>query len=647
MDRTSTGQPRVDDVTVAAYQLRAYTAPEIIEDSTEDWIQYGVDNNYYQYLIDLFHGSPTNNAAITSISELIYGQGLEATRADRHLQGYLEFKKMFANEDVRRVCKDFKLLGSAVFQLTKNKNATRYLKARHWPANTVRPGKANEKGEITHYYYAADWSKVDQQNPPKKIAAFGHDQKATESFIVIKQYSTGSFYFTPPDYQGGTQYADLECEISNYHNSNVRNGMSPGMIINFNNGIPEKRKRTATERKVLEKFGGSSNSGRVLMSWNADKDSAATIEPVQLSDAHNQYQFLSDEASNKILIAHRVTTRQLFGITTGSGFSNNAEELKNGLIAFDNMVIRPKQDTIIGAIDEVLAANGVSLDLYFKTLQPLEFTDLSGQQVDQATQEKETGINLSLSKGEAMSNDAEQDWLTHLDSVGHTIDESKWDLVDEQEAGNDDGQRVMGALFTLTHNGTPFDVDAPDEQTAKAFALEHGYEFSGPTEGKYEMFKRFADPNERSKDDKGIYLIRYRYAPMSHGGDSRVFCKNMVAGAKSGLVYRREDIDEMGEAGVNAQFSARGESTYSIWLYKGGVNCHHQWFRLTYKRKEIKGKIIPLTPVEKSQNVRLYKKTYERVSSASANAAGVPFNPPGWPVASTKTKNLPNQGRVN
>ncbi len=38
-----------------------------------------------------------------------------------------------------------------------------------------------------------------------------------------------------------------------------------------------------------------------------NQESGATLEPVQLSDAHNQYQFLSDESSKKILVSHRIS----------------------------------------------------------------------------------------------------------------------------------------------------------------------------------------------------------------------------------------------------------------------------------------------------------------------------------------------------
>ena len=59
----------------------------------------------------------------------------------------------------------------------------------------------------------------------------------------------------------------------------------------------------------------------------------------------------------------------------------------------DNTVIRPFQTLLINAFDDILAYNDIALNLYFKTLQPLEFKDLSNV-VDAETKEEETGVKL-------------------------------------------------------------------------------------------------------------------------------------------------------------------------------------------------------------------------------------------------------------
>ena len=584
-------------------QLQSYTAPSIIEQKNKDWVQYGDDNNYYQYLIDLYHGSPTNNACIKGIADQIYGKGLEVTTTSRDLPGYIEFKKMFSGDDLRAVIMDLKMLGQASFQLIKSKDKKKYVQAKHFPQQTLRPAKCNDKGEIEKYYYYPDWANIKRGTQPTEIRAWGYDQNANECILTIKPYSTGSFYFAPVDYQGGTQYANLEAEISNFHINNIMNGLAPSMLINFNNGQPPAEVKDTVEAQIKSKFGGSSNAGRFIISWNDGKDSAADITPVQLSDAHNQYQFLSSESMQKVMISHRVVSPLLLGIKDGTGFGNNADELKSASILFDNVVIRPFQRLIIDAVTKVLNHNGYNLNMYFKTLQPLEFTDLTGNVIDDQTREEETGVSLSLKKKIDLADMTiadEDSWLEHLKTRGEIINTDVWELIDVTE------------------------VTDADEELRFNMAYEN--------------------PNKKSGDDKGVYKIRYRYGPHIVANNSRQFCTAMVQESKGGVIYRREDILTMGDAGVNGQFAPSGQSSYSIWKYKGGVNCHHRWERLTFRRKQIKGKFLPKQPGETGENRDL--ENYNEVSNKSANNAGVPFSPSGWETASTRPIDMPNKGSL-
>jgi hypothetical protein len=625
-------------------QLQSYTAPSIIEQKNKDWVQYGDDNNYYQYLIDLYHSSPTNNACIKGTVDQIFGKGLEVTKASRDLAGYIEFKKMFSNDCIRAIAMDLKMLGQASFQLIKSKDRKKYVQAKHFPQQTLRPAKCNEKGEIEKYYYCPDWANLKRGHTPIEFRAFGYDQNANECILTIKPYSTGSFYFAPVDYQGGTQYANLEAEISNFHINNIMNGLAPSMLINFNNGQPPAEVKDTVEAQIKQKFGGSSNAGRFIISWNDGQDSKADITPVQLSDAHNQYQFLSGEAMQKIMVSHRVVSPMLLGIKDQTGFGNNAEEMKTASILFDNVVVRPFQRLIIDAVTQVLNFNGYNLNLYFKTLQPLEFTDLSGNVIDDETREEETGVSLSSEKkkielvkpnageskddflgrcipivvregkdtdqataicysyfeGKDMTIADENLWLEHLKDKGEVNNDEEWELVDVRE------------------------VTDADEELKFNLAYEN--------------------PNKKSDDDKGVYKIRYRYGPNFVSNNSRQFCTAMVQESKGGVIYRREDIIAMGDAGVNGQFAPQGESTYSIWKYKGGVNCHHRWERLTFRRKQIKGKFLPKQPGETGENRNL--ENYNEVSNKSADKAGVPFSPSGWDTAKTRPIDMPNKGSL-
>jgi hypothetical protein len=373
--------------------LSSYTTPVVKEQRGKEWVSYGDSNNYFQYLIDRYNGSATNNAIINGIAELIYGKGLDATDSSKKPDQYAKMKSLFSKDCMRKVTADFKMMGQCAFQVIYSKDHQQITEVYHMPVESLRAEKCNDEGDVEAYYYAKDWGAVEnKKETPIRIPAFGFSQEGIE-ILYIRPYRAGFYYYSPVDYQGGLPYAELEEEVANYHLNNIKNGMSPSMLINFNNGVPTEEERYLIESRIGEKFSGTSNAGKFILAFNDNKEMAADITPVQLSDASDQYQFLADESMRKLMVAHRVTSPMLLGIKDQSGLGNNAEELKTASTLFDNTVIRPMQETILDGVDKILAYNDISLNLYFKTLQPLEFQE--GVVVDQETQEEETGVKLS------------------------------------------------------------------------------------------------------------------------------------------------------------------------------------------------------------------------------------------------------------
>lgn len=382
--------PQAKDGKIHIVNLESYSRPDIKEYSNQDWISYGDDNNYFEFLIDRYNGSPTNNAAINGIAEMIYGKGLDATDGKEKQSQYDEMKELFSKDCMKKVCYDYKMMGQAALQVIYTKDRKKIAQVEHMPVETLRAEKCNSKGEIEAYYYHSNWGEYRQSDKLKRIPAFGQSKSPLE-ILYIKPYRAGYKYYSPVDYQGGLQYAELEEEVANYHINNIQNGLAPSMLINFNNGVPPDEQREMIERSIVEKFSGSSNAGRFILAFNDSKELAATIEPVQLSDAHQQYQFLSDESMRKVMVSHRIVSPMLVGIKDSTGLGNNAEELQTASVLMDNTVIRPMQVTILDELEKLLMYNGIELDIYFKTLQPLEFTDLTNA-ISESEIEKETGV---------------------------------------------------------------------------------------------------------------------------------------------------------------------------------------------------------------------------------------------------------------
>lgn len=378
--------------------LSSYSRPEVSENGRNDWVEYGDENDYFDYLIDRYNGSPTNNASVNGISEMIYGKGLDATDSEDKPAEYAEMKKLLRKDCMKKVCYDYKMMGQAAVQVIYSKDRSKIVQVEHMPIETLRAEKVSNDGEIKAYYYSSDWINIKPSDKPKRIPAFGTSNQGIE-ILYIRPYRAGFYYYSPVDYQGGLQYAELEEEIANYHINNIQNGLAPSMLINFNNGVPDKEQRDEIERAIYNKFSGSSNAGKFILAFNDSKELAATIEPVQLTDAHQQYQFLSDESMKKVMVSHRIVSPMLVGIKDNSGLGNNAEELQTASVLMDNTVIRPMQVTILDELERILEYNNIDLDIYFKTLQPLEFTDLTNA-VTESEIEKETGVKKDAQQTE-------------------------------------------------------------------------------------------------------------------------------------------------------------------------------------------------------------------------------------------------------
>lgn len=413
--------------------MESYTTPKVVESPAKEWVEYGQDNNYYQYLIDRFNGSAVNNAVITGVSEMIYGQGLAATDADKKPLDYAKMKMIFKDSDLKKVCLDLKLLGQAAFNVVWNKGKTEIKKAKHIPIQNLRPEKA-QNGKIYAYYYSNNWKEFrKEQYKPIRIECFDGTRKSSDSqILVIHPYSPGFFYFSPVDYQGSLQWSEIDEEIGNYHLTNIQNGFAPSMMVNFNNGTPNAEEQRAIERKITQKF-TSTNGKKFVLSFNDNQSTATTIDPIPISDASEQYKFLSEECTNKILVGHRITSPMLFGVKDNTGLGNNADEIKTASQLFDNTVIRPKQNIILDAISDVLQVNSINLDMYFITLQPLEFTeDLVN--VDDDTKEKETGIKMAKEKDKRpfLDDNTSNDLLDELETYGEVNDDDEWELISEE-----------------------------------------------------------------------------------------------------------------------------------------------------------------------------------------------------------------------
>ena len=600
-------------------KLSHYNIPHLVERPNQDWVSFGEDNLYPNYLLELFLGSAINGALIKSIGAMIYGEGLAATNADEsesNKESFLRLTELLHNSDddvLKDLAMDLKLFGGCYVNVIWSRDRSKIAKLLHIPAQYVRSGKMVD-GSIDTYYYSADWSKTRKSEyRPRPYAAFNtEDRTQASQILMIRDKNPALFYGFAPDYVAATDWIQMELEIAQFHLSNITSGMTPSMHVGFSNGVPTEEERRTIERQLNQKFAGSGNAGKILLTFNDGKDTAPIIEPIQMNDAQSAWEGMSKQAVNQILAGHRCVSPLLFGIRTegGNGLGSNADELRDAYSLFNNTVVVPFQNILLRGLDKVFRINDINLDLYFKTLKPADFIDLDVVKTQSDDDQEKEGVSNEEIEQEDLKHEFKEDLSDdEFDEIfnsleGEIIDEEEWEMVDEKDQDEiEDYEEWAKSLIAENKKETMADVIT-------------------------------ANPNGFSYLDKSFYKIRFKYVrAASGGGKSRTFCRNMMAKSGQGVVYRLEGIDKASRAGVNRRLGHKGRS-YDLFTLKGGIYCRHAWRVVLYRLKKgsiAKGKIG-------SDDLDDYKR-------ASTIPKSYMPKPRGIDKAVVATNNLPGRGK--
>ena len=530
-------------------QLESYQTPEVIEDTKKDFVAFGTDNGFYDQLIDVYLNSPTSHSSITGIVNQIVGKGLHAHNASMKPNEFANFKSLVKQKDLKKIALDYKLLGEASIQVSYLQK--KVVKVSHFNRETLRAEKCDDKGSINAYYYHPKWSEYQDGDKLTRIPVFGSGSK--NEIYIIRRHIPSMHYYSVPDYIGSLNYGKLECSISEFLCNEVENSFSGSKLVSMANGTPSVEKMRQIKAEITDKLTGV-HGEKVIVSFSDSVENRTTIEDISAPNSADVYQYIAEECSRKLMIGHRITSPLLVGIRdSGNSLGSNSEEIQNAHNLFENLVIRPYQDDIIEAIDDILAINGISLDLYVKTLTPIEFTNTENA-VTKEQIEEETGQELSSQKDFEDQQMFEQ--IQDLGDNEKTLLDFGYVLIDEREVDHDQEQNL-------------------DDQVKLASVPKGRADVKSKLDGETESGEK--------------YLIRYQYTPLVYTPKSREFCKLMV---KAKRVYRKEDLDRNFKG--NADFNASGESGYNLFEHKGGKYCKHSFLRKTYLLTD--GKIDPNNP---------------------------------------------------
>ena len=588
-----------------------HKVPEFKEVKNKEYIYFGEDNNYPDYLIELYLRCAKHNAIINGKTNYIYGGGLvtddktSTVNQKAITQKFISKLKPFINDMI----KDFELFNSIAIEIIYDKLGNEIADFAYMPISKIRTN-----ADESVYFYSNDWKQSKQTEEKtgfKELEPFDYENKVKRSQLYVfklKSPKNGvdKNVYGIPNYIGATSAIETDIEISNFHLNNIKSGFSMGQIISFNNGVPptdEAKKQI--ERQIKQKATGTDKAGGLVITFNASQDNAPTIQSFSPNDLDKQFIEIGKRVDQEIFTSHNIVSPVLFGVAT-EGALGQRNEMLDAYELFQSTYISIRQGILEDIINQFSSFFGIANYIYFKKSTPIksllpesiiqkvydaypveQIIDMMGlPQIDNSYK-----VVLSAEKKKC-----EHQWF---DNIGIKASDCTILYERDYEGQSDEDcietfKKEKFAEELLTNEKAIIDllskdVLTPSDSIAKVLKIstaevndiitslvERGYLSSGsePTE-------KGTKASEDSKTDN--IEVRYYYGwragfDATDKKNSREFCVDMLNKEKR---YSRSEIETLNnEQGLDVWESRGG------WWNKGGVSvpfCRHIWKQTVIK----------------------------------------------------------------
>lgn len=599
--------------------------PEFTEVRGKEWIKYGENNDYPNYLVTLFNRSAKHNAIVTSKQLYICGQGVQFNTEGlppekiASTQAFIQSPNPYEdlNELNRKMVLDMELFGGFYLHIVKTKDKKGIAEVYHLDYCNVRSNKDGSK-----FFYSDEWlNEQGEENSkvePKPYIAYGSKEwdKSKEGILYVKQYRPNVATYALPDYIGAVNAIITDAEIANFHRAAIQNGFQGGTMIVFKNGQPSDEEMATIERQIKKKFTGTDRANTFVIDFVDDPTRTPEIIPLNGNDFDKRYDALNDTIQQEIFVGHKVTSPMLFGVRV-EGQLGGRNEMATAYSLFQNTYITPKQLLIESVLNELV---GLSGRLTIKPVEPI-LPDFSEQTLLQILTKDEMReiigrkplkieVEQPASTGFCKHTFSKDDDLKDLEvfskfgrpSEDYMSVKAVKAMFSAQEMDN-----VQHQMFALTKTEKAIldllktSPDASAKDVAKYLKITEKEATDIMTnlldKGYLDDNLKLTDKGAEAKTpDLTELVVMYKYeerfnAPaLVPGGESRPFCKGMMAAKK---LYTREEINQIGEELGNIY----GEPGYDVFRRRGGwytdpvtgvhqPACRHVWMQGIYKKRK-------------------------------------------------------------
>jgi len=596
--------------------------PEFLEVRGKDWIKYGENNDYPNYLVTLFNRSAKHNAIVTSKQLYICGQGVQFNAEGlppekiASTQAFIQSPNQYEdlNELNRKMVLDMELFGGFYLHIVKTKDRKGISAVYHLDYCNVRSNKDN-----TCFYYSDEWlNDQGEDNPrvdPKKYIAYGSKEweKAKEGVMYVKQYRPNVATYALPDYIGAVNAIITDAEIANFHRAAIQNGFQGGTMIVFKNGQPSDEEMATIERQIKKKFTGTDRANTFVIDFVDDPTRTPEIIPLNGNDFDKRYDALNDTIQQEIFVGHKVTSPMLFGVRV-EGQLGGRNEMATAYSLFQNTYITPKQLLIEAVLNELVGLNN---RLTIKPVEPIlpDFSEqtllqiLTKDEMREIIGRKPLKIEQPAGAGFCKHTFAKDDDIKDLE-VFAKFGKSSDDYMSVKNVkamfSVQEMEGVQHQMFALTKTEKAIldllktSPDASAKDVAKYLKITEKEATDIMTnlldKGYLDENLKLTDKGAKTKTpDLTELVVMYKYelranAPdLVAGGQSRPFCKGMMSANK---LYTREEIDQIGKELGNIY----SEPNYDVFRRRGGwytdpntgvhqPACRHVWMQGIYKKR--------------------------------------------------------------
>jgi len=353
-------------------QFAEVNLPIFSENNSKGWVDYGKDNLYGNYLINLARTSNKHGAILKRKVDMTASKGFIETALNKE---FIENPNGENLDIIAFKCTyDLMIYGGYAINVIWSIDKTKIAKIEYVDFKNIRVSTKvlpqEKKGDIykptdmQYFWYSDDWSNI-RKCAPQLVQGYSEKyrgqmqneimQGSPNQLFYFTEYSPGCDYYTLPDYIHGESYIALDGEVAQFHLQNVKQGFAPSYLVNFNT-IPTDEEMDTIVKDMEKQYAGSANAGKVIFTFSDGKERAPTIEKIDMNASDERFRDLEEQITKNVFISHSCSEALLGGVTPGK--LGGTQELINGYTIFKEEVIAPKQKEIEYAFNKFAKVNG-------------------------------------------------------------------------------------------------------------------------------------------------------------------------------------------------------------------------------------------------------------------------------------------------